>query len=200
MSEIIRVGCVLMAAGSGTRFGENKLLAVFDGVSLIRRAMEAVPASLHPNTVVVTQYEEIEALAQAYGFACVRNLHPEWGVSHTVKLGTEALAARCDGILYLVADQPLLRRETVESLVEAFRASPAFVFGLSADGVRGNPCVFPKALFPELCRLEGDRGGSQVIRRHPSLLRLLAAPARELADVDTAATLRALEENRESLS
>ena len=39
-----RVGCVVMAAGNGARFGSNKLLAELEGRSLIRRALDAVPA------------------------------------------------------------------------------------------------------------------------------------------------------------
>ena len=41
-----RVGCVVMAAGNGVRFGSNKLLAELEGRSLIRRALDAVPAEL----------------------------------------------------------------------------------------------------------------------------------------------------------
>ena len=38
--ETCRVGCVVMAAGNGTRFGANKLLAEYRGQALIRRALE----------------------------------------------------------------------------------------------------------------------------------------------------------------
>ena len=43
MAEL-RIGCLVMAAGSGSRFGRNKLEAVVDGKSLLRRSLEAVPA------------------------------------------------------------------------------------------------------------------------------------------------------------
>ena len=36
------LGCLVMAAGSGRRFGGNKLAADLDGKTLIRRALEAV--------------------------------------------------------------------------------------------------------------------------------------------------------------
>ena len=36
MAEL-RIGCLVMAAGSGSRFGRNKLEAVVDGKSLLRR-------------------------------------------------------------------------------------------------------------------------------------------------------------------
>ena len=40
----MNIGCVVMAAGDARRFGENKLAALFDGKTLIRRALEAVPS------------------------------------------------------------------------------------------------------------------------------------------------------------
>ena len=181
-----------MAAGSASRFGANKLAAEWDGKRLIRRALEAVPADRLAAVTVVTQYDDAAAQAAELGFSCLRNEHPEWGVSHTIRLGTRALAPSCGAILFLVADQPLLRRETVAALVDFYRAEPASIAALSHGGRRGNPCIFPAAFFPELLALAGDTGGSAVIRRHPERLRLLEAEERELLDVDTPEALEAL--------
>ena len=68
----MRIGCVVMAAGDARRFGENKLAAVFDGRTLIRHALEAVPAEEFSTVAVVTQYPEVEALAGEFGFLGVR--------------------------------------------------------------------------------------------------------------------------------
>lgn len=63
MTQEKTLGCVLLAAGSARRYGENKLLAALDGRSLILRAMEAVPAEQMERVVVVTAYPEIMRLA-----------------------------------------------------------------------------------------------------------------------------------------
>ena len=39
----MKIGCVVLAAGNARRFGSNKLNAQVEGVSLIRRALDAVP-------------------------------------------------------------------------------------------------------------------------------------------------------------
>ena len=59
-------------------------------------------------------------------------------------------------------------------------------------GVRGNPCIFPARFFPELMALEGDHGGSAVIRRHEDALTLFEVSPDELRDVDTPMALAAL--------
>ena len=193
MAEL-RIGCLVMAAGCGSRFGRNKLKAEVDGKSLLRRALEAVPAEEFHRITVVTQYDGAAALAESFGFDVVRNDRPQDGLSRTVRLGTEAMAD-CDAILYQVADQPLLERGTVRRELEFFRAHPDCIVGLSHSGVRGNPCVFPRRFFPELTALEGDVGGNVVIRAHPEALLLFEAPAAELRDVDTVEALARVGEN-----
>ena len=131
----LRIGCVVMAAGNARRFGENKLAAVFQGRSLLQRALEAVPAEKLGPVAVVTQYPEAAALARGFGFRPVRNPHPDWGISYTIRLGLEAVGP-CDGALFLVSDQPLLRREAVAALVDAFRARPDALAALGHNGVR----------------------------------------------------------------
>ena len=97
----MRIGCVVMAAGDARRFGENKLAALFDGKPLILRALEAVPAEEFSAVAVVTQYPEVEALASEFGFLPVHNPHPDWGISHTIRLGLEALGD-CAGEKYRI--------------------------------------------------------------------------------------------------
>lgn len=184
-------GCVVLAAGSASRFGENKLTAPLRGRSLIRRALEAVPMEDLGSVVVVTQYPAIMSLAKEFHFAALHNPHPERGLSTSLQMGLTALRDS-PGVLFLVADQPLLRRESVSRLVRLWRSRPDGIAALGHCGIRGNPCLFPRRLFPELMSLAGDQGGSAVIRRHAAELTLLDVPEQELLDVDTPAILEAL--------
>ena len=190
MNHPPRIGCLIMAAGNASRFGSNKLAAKVDGKMLIEHALETVPREEFARVTVVTQYDEVLVLARRFGFTVLVNPFPEWGASHTVRLGTEAMAD-CDAILYQVADQPLLQPNSVCAVVERWLREPDTICGAAHNGVRGNPCIFPKAFFPELLALTGDTGGSRVIRRHEDRLRLVEIPPEELYDCDTK---RALDE------
>lgn len=190
---MLKLGCVVMAAGNARRFGDNKLAARLEGRSLIRRTLEAVPPETFDTVAVVTQYEEILKLAGEFGFTPVRNVHPDFGLSRTIALGLTALGA-CDAACFLVSDQPLLRRESVAALARFWRERPDKLAALAHGGVRGNPCVFPARFFPELLALTEDHGGNTVIRRHEEDLRLLEVPEAELTDVDTPQALAKLKE------
>lgn len=188
----MKLGCVIMAAGASSRFGTNKLLRSLGGKPLWQRALDAVPKALFAAVTVVTACRPMAEAAAAMGFTVVSNMQPELGVSHTIRLGL-GTAADCDGVLFMTADQPLLTQNGISAVVQAFLQEPDCIAAAAANGIRGNPCLFPKALFPALLALEGDTGGSRVIRAHPDLLRLTELPAPELADADTAEDLARLE-------
>ena len=191
MDNTLKIGCVVLAAGNAARFGENKLAAMVNGKPLIEHALDAIPRESFSRVLVVTQHKNVEAAAKKFGFETLRNEHPERGQSETIRLGTAALSD-CDALCFMVADQPMLKRKTVAQELKFFHAHSENIVGLGHNGVRGNPCLFPARFFPELLSLEGDVGGSAVIKRHLADLLLFEAPETELCDVDTKEALEAL--------
>ena len=191
MEQRLKLGCVVMAAGSDKRFGANKLTAQLQGRQLILRSLESVPPEAFEQVVVVTQYPEIMRIVKEFHFASILNDQPEEGLSRTIHLGLTALRD-CDGVLFQVSDQPLLRRESVLALTEQWRSQPEGIAALGHGGVRGNPCLFPARFFPELLSLSEDHGGNMVIRAHEESLILLEVAEEELHDVDTVEALAEL--------
>ena len=177
----MKLACLLTAAGSSSRFGEDKLLLPVHGQPMGVHALEVLVNVPFDRRVLVTSVDKgylIEA-AREKGFDVILNPAPERGMSSSVRLGTEHIhgADAYDGILYAVADQPNLRQKTVERLVKAFEGAPDCIWAPEAEGKRGNPVLFPAALMGELMAVKGDRGGRQVIAAHPDLLRTVAVSA-----------------------
>lgn len=180
----MRLGAVLLASGSGRRFGGNKLLAPVEGVPLVERAMDALPPALFARAAVCTSYPEILALAEARGYLALENPRAAEGISASIRLGLSALG-EVDGALFAVCDQPFLKTDSILRLIDAFTESPGSICALAWDGERGNPVVFPRDLFPELLALSGDTGGGAVLRAHRDRVALVEASSpRELRDVD----------------
>ena len=189
--EKLKIGCLVMAAGNAVRFGHNKLAVKFKGKPLIVWALEAIPEELFARTEVVTQYNEVADAALSFGFEVIRNSAPEKGISETIRLGTAALSS-CDAVIYMVADQPLLQKDSVRKVVRAWEKNPNKIVGAACCGKKGNPCIFPKKYFQELLALEGDHGGSKVIRAHPDALLTVDIGENELWDIDTEEALKQL--------
>ena len=176
------IGCVIMASGLGKRFGGNKLMADFHGQPMICRILDATEG-IFAQRVVVTRSEEVAALCRARGIRTV--LHSLPHRSDTVRLGLEAMAgiSRC---MFATADQPLLRRETVASLVLASMSDTDCVWRTACQGIPGSPVIFPQWSFPELLELPEGKGGGFVAKKYPERLRLVnVRDMYELKDVDS---------------
>lgn len=181
----MKIGCVLMASGDARRFGENKLNSTVNNKTLIELAFDSIPNNNAEKIVVVSQYDEVLDMALGCGYIAVKNAHPDFGISHTIKLGLSK-CEDCDAVMFMVSDQPLLKKSTVCDMIDFFKENQSFIVSLSYNKKRGNPCIFPKEFFSELFNLSEDNGGSTIIRNHPErLLMFEASFSDELSDIDT---------------
>lgn len=196
MTRPDKIGCLLMAAGNASRFQSNKLLAEFRGKPLVLWALERIDPARFSQVTVVTQYPEICTMAEEFGFPWLKNDHPDWGAAYTIRLGTEAMA-QCDAILYLVADQPLLDAAAIAKILETWQETPDRIVAPAHDGRTGNPCIFPREFFPELCQLQGDVGGKRVIKAHLDRLLTVEVAPDALFDCDTPEALAELRRTAE---
>ena len=202
MSEAGRSGvsAIVLAAGSGSRFGGGKLLTPYRGRPLI----EAVLASLRDApvdeivVVVGADTESLRAVCEPYGVCIVEN--PDWtqGQSTSVLAGLKALGADVRAAVVLLADQPLVGAGAIERLVEAFEEG-AKVAVATYGGRPRNPVLFSREVWPVLeTELWGDEGARPFLRRRPELVTPVPCDGvGDPADVDTAEDLRRLEGLRE---
>lgn len=183
------MGCVIMASGLGKRFGGNKLMAEFGGQPMIARILAATDDSFD-RRVVVTRHEAVAAYCRARNVEVV--LHNLPNRNDTVRLGLEAVG-EVDGCLFCPGDQPLLKKETIEALINGWKRKSDCIWRPSFEDQPGAPILFPKWAFSELLTLPEGKGGGFLARKYPERVRL--HPVRdpyELMDVDTRETLREL--------
>ena len=183
------IGCVIMASGMGKRFGGNKLTADFRGEPMLCRVLDATQG-IFRRRVVVTRHRDVAELCEEQGIEVI--LHDLPLRSDTVRLGVENMEGlqRC---IFCAADQPLLRRETVQALALACGNEPEYIWRTACEGTPGNPVVFPAWTFEQLRQLPEGKGGSAVIKKYPERLRAVnVRDENELKDVDTPEDLQEL--------
>lgn len=181
-----KIGAVLLAAGSGKRFGGNKLEAVVAGEAMYVHAFHVLEMQKSLcQTVVVTGNGLIAEAAKKKMMSVAWNGFPEKGISYSLRLGVETLEKEqmdLDAIMFMVSDQPWLRSETVQSMLEAFTDG---ILVLKYGKRQGNPTLFSKKYFNELKDLSGDIGGRQVMEKHrEDIYYFQPQYERELEDID----------------
>ncbi|MBD0358426.1 MAG: nucleotidyltransferase family protein [Actinomycetota bacterium] len=191
------VSAVLLAAGSGSRFGGGKLLAPYKGRPLIEAALSGLRGSLVDEIIVVVgaEGERLRDVAAEHGARVVEN--PDWeeGMSTSVRAGLRACSPEARAALVSLADQPLVGTRAVERLVKAFKGGAEVVVA-TYGGEPRNPVLFAREVWPILEReLSGDKGARVFLRRHPGLvMKVPCDDVADPADVDTVEDLRRLED------
>lgn len=183
-----KVAAVLLAAGGSTRFGEPKQLLPWEGRPLIVHTADiAWAAGLNPVVAVIgAEAECVAPLLAQRPVDVLRNYRWREGMSTSLHVGLAALPQDVEAAIFLPIDQPCLTPRFLQALVERWRTSDADIVVPTAEGRRGGPVLFSRALFAELTQLEGDVGGRALFDAHRE--RLVTLPVddpRMLIDVDT---------------
>jgi molybdenum cofactor cytidylyltransferase len=185
-----RTAGLVLAAGRARRFGSDKLSATLEGRPLLQHVIDAAAAAaLTPLIVIVG---EVERRLEWRGARPLRNPDPDRGLSSSLRLGLDELAAEAEvgRAVVLLGDQPRVSVAVIERLLSAATDRP-MVVPRYADGAPGNPVVLERAVWPLAAALGGDRGMSQLFAARPDLVAYVDMPGTN-PDVDTPADLAAL--------
>ena len=179
----LEIAVILEAAGNSTRYGSNKLLdKMDDGRPMVCNILDAVRELPQSRRILVTQYDEVAALAP--DFQIVINQRPDLGISRSMQLGIEA-AGDADAYMFCVCDQPWLTAQTLSRLIETYMSGSAGIVSLAWQGKMCNPKIFSSRFRDELMALSGDTGGRQIIADHKDEFLLVeAASEAETVDID----------------
>lgn len=166
-----RIGVVILAAGASTRLGQPKQLLRFQGETLLRRsARVALALGMGPVIVVLgAGAEGFTAELADLPLTTVVNTKWEEGMASSLRTGIGALTEFVDAAIVMLCDQPLVTKETLGALVDAYQQQTcSAVASVHASGALGPPCLFDCSLFPDLLALQGQQGAKQIFSRLPA--------------------------------
>jgi molybdenum cofactor cytidylyltransferase len=147
------ISAVVLAAGRAERMGEQKLLLPLHDKPVLQWVLELKLVRQR----ITLAHDRLHWLV---------NYAADRGQSTSVIAGLWAIEPRSDGALFLVGDQPLVKNDLINALIERFQQSSALIVAPSFRGQARNPVLFRRELFPELLKLKGDRGGRLLIQKY----------------------------------
>lgn len=192
--ESERVAGVVLAAGSSSRMGQNKLLLDLGGETVVRRAVRsATEAGLDP-VVVVLGHDAARVQAELCGLSCrsVVNPHHAEGVRTSLQLGIREVAADAPALVVVLSDMPFVTAAMIRTLAERHRETGApLVISRYGDArgaapVDAPPILYDRSLFSELLAMTGERCAKRVVGRHRDEAAILCWPEQALRDIDVA--------------
>ena len=176
---------LLLAAGSATRFGSDKLQhALPHGVAIAVQAARHLRAEIARVIAVVRPGAAATARAlAAEGCEVVVCEKAAEGMGASLACAARAAGA-ADGYLVALGDMPFVRPSTIAAVREALAAG-ALLAAPYWRARRGHPVGFAGSLRAELEALAGDEGAKRVLAAHEA--RLVKVPVGDpgaIRDID----------------
>jgi molybdenum cofactor cytidylyltransferase len=190
MEQPDHVAAVILAAGQSYRFGAAKQLAELHGRTLLEHVLAvASAAGLAPIVAVVPVWLPPPPTMDHERLRWVRNPHPERGMSHSLRIGFEALDPGTGAAVILLGDQPIMPPTTIAALVAARGEKP--IVATMSHGLLSPPVLIERSHFEVIRQPSGDIGLREVLNEHPEWVAAIEM-TETIPDVDTADDLRAL--------
>jgi molybdenum cofactor cytidylyltransferase len=186
----LKIGAILLAAGTSSRLGEPKQLLLYNDRPLIARAAEAILAAGLSSVVVVlgAHAEKIRPAIASLPMIIEENSTWAEGMGSSIRTGITALESNApvlDAVLIALCDQPHFSEISINTLRTALTGPITIAATRHGEGA-GVPAIFRREHFPALRALTGAEGARGIISAHLANVARVDLP--ELAiDIDTPA-------------
>ena len=187
---------VILAAGQSRRMGAiNKLLENINGKPMICHAVEAALQSKANPIMVVTGFEHelIKKSLLNFDVELVQNSDYGDGLSTSLRAAIKSFDTQVDGAVFCLGDMPEVRPEHINKLIDAYDPeAEKSICVPTYKGKRGNPVLWNRKFFFDMCNVSGDVGARHLIgENEKAVLELPIDDQAILIDLDTPEALKA---------
>lgn len=181
-----KIGVAILAAGFSRRFSGEKLKTSLGNKPLLQWAIDAVAISCADEAVVIGNNDFSKESFDLKDLNVIINERPEEGISKSVFLALKwALNNVIEKLFLTAGDMPFIKGEDYKFLIEKNKYYRDSVISCSYKHTKGFPTLIPKKYFHLMNELEGDRGFSQIIKKHKLPHIIIERTWRNVFDIDT---------------
>ena len=165
---------IFLAAGSSVRMETQKQLLCLEQKPLFLYGLEKYLKSECDEVILVTGYNSNKLLNYVTfneKLKTVFNKKYLDGMGSSIASGISCVSPKSDGVMITFCDMPLISVEFINSFIAFWKKNPEFIAAPFFNEKRGNPVIFPKSLFFSLQKLDGDKGGSDIVFKNQNMLK-----------------------------
>jgi molybdenum cofactor cytidylyltransferase len=185
---------IILAAGESRRMGQPKQLLPFGGKTMLECVIDAFRSPRVDEIRVVLGYKADE-IAKKIGsqagtpvppeIKIVRNERYQQGMFTSMQAGLRKLPKKTKIVMIAVCDQPRLKRETVETLIEKFDTERHRILIPSYNGRQGHPPLLRAAYAKEILAMDESMTLKHFYGKHADdITRLVVEDEGVLIDID----------------
>jgi molybdenum cofactor cytidylyltransferase len=189
--ELLSIAAIILAAGRSRRMGTQKLLLPWKAQTVVGHIVDQVLASgLKPVLVVIggDSAADTTTIAQVLAgrpITLVDNPNRDTEMLSSVRCGLKALPSDCEAVLVALGDQPAIRTELIQLLIQAYRTTGRGIVMPTFGGKRGHPTIFSAHYFDEILSHYDGIGLRGLLETHPEgIHEVIVTDPSVLADMD----------------
>ena len=178
---------IILAAGSSSRLGTPKQNLVYQGKTLLQRAVQAGLDSTC-NTVIVVLGANADSIRPTIKDSRVRIIYnQDWeeGMASSIRISIsqiQLLEPKTTSVILMLCDQPFVDASLLDQLIQ--KKSLKGIVASSYNGITGAPVLFDAAYFDELLLLKGQEGAKKLLLKYPEDIDTVSFPLGSI-DIDT---------------
>ena len=168
VGKMVRISAILLAAGESKRMGTNKLSLSWGRKTVLEHCLRVLLGSQIGEVLVVVNKQTWELGQRLRGprVRLVYNPQSKKGMSTSIREGIQAMDQKSRAVLIALGDQPLLKVNTVNALIQAYVEKKGTIIVPVFRGKRGHPVLFDGKYKKELLKLKKDVGAKALLERH----------------------------------
>lgn len=200
------IAAVILAAGYSSRMGAFKPLLSFGATTVLERsiALFRTAGITDIRVVVGHRADELLPLLSHLQIQPLFNARYQEGMFSSVVAAVESFKGENGAFFLLPVDFPLVRRQTVETLLCAYQSGAGGILYPTCNGRRGHPPLLALSYREVILSWQGDGGLSALLRQYQGdAASIETGDEGIILDMDTPADyerLRGMELNERRLS
>ncbi|GAA3573899.1 nucleotidyltransferase family protein [Snuella lapsa] len=190
VSRLPNIEVLILAAGSSKRMGTPKQLLPWGSTFLLGHIIQTVLPCYSGRVTVVLGSNHISIKKKIVTFPVNVVCNDKWhlGLGKSIACGIEHINQSkrdVDGVLIVLADQPFVTSEFLNTLVKNFKPDEKVIVATSyGENQVGVPVIFDKNYFADLLELNDDKGAKHLLGKYKDAVRLMET-TEDMVDLDT---------------
>ena len=177
---------IILAAGSSSRLGKPKQNLIYDGQTLLQKAIETAISSVCRQVIVVlgANVDVIRPTIESKPVNIIYNADWEEGMASSIRLGITELQKipEIDSVLLMLCDQPFVETALLDQIIQT--KSKNGIVACAYNDTCGPPVLFDQKYFDELLLLKGQEGAKKLLLKYPDDIATILFPPGSI-DIDT---------------
>ncbi|WP_276166811.1 nucleotidyltransferase family protein [Zobellia alginiliquefaciens] len=183
-----RIAIIILAAGASSRMGEPKQLLPWKNSTLLGHVVQTAQSSKAIEVVAIlgANAGRIKTTVKE-DVVFVENAHWSSGLGTSIVTGVEWLLnsdIEWEGILVMLADQPLIDVMYLNSLMDISENNTEKIVASAYKNAVGVPAIFPRTYVSSLLKLNEDFGAKHLLQQEQDNVITVTADHR-ISDIDT---------------